>query len=587
MRNKVRKSVRCNYIIKRLTMERLVKFTTFKLGEIYDRLEEGKGIVTIKDQCALDKARKLRGLLAKIDFPKHKNEMLHDYMATVKEKYQKQLENLISELEFGSKPVYYWEIAQQKYKNDFRRIGAIIDHDTVNLVYRKKITEELLKDYKDCYYFKGYFAYSKQIKKIDGCYKGKKSSRQRIDYNKDKNYLKNFDKYHDDIYRSSHVCSLSDEDILNGIKKNIFELYNTYSEVFDRGWRFLYEENDRQDDDDMFYDYEVNDLNSKIIKDAKLPDDDFYNTMTRHSENFNSDKFRNAVEYIVYIPSKIETLQYDVLEMLDNDINIIKNELVRKKVEWFHECRKNDPSSFSIKLVNLFNRLMVNFKIPVIVEKSITNNENENLRNNFVKDICKRESDRGKNLYFYIGWLFISVNYRPPLDVIGVDCYDMHYYMPVNYNISVDENLNNLEERILDRYPELFERGSIKCWDEEDYPDKCKFYSLVVENEDYSLFNEMPVKLRTIEFQFTENEMSKLYFYLGNDCSTEDLKLIDNNLYLKLMSRAAKIVKPIYEFLGLYDNPDDEEWRGTMSDLEIVFPDDLINDVYGLDESDI
>lgn len=589
MRNKVRKSVRCNYIIKRLTMERLAKFTNCKLGEIYDRLIEGKGIVSIKDQCALKKAYRLRGLLTKIDFPKHKNAMLHNHMAIVKENYQKQLEILISQLEIGCKPVYYWEMAQQKYKNDFRKMGVILDHDAVNLVYRRKIKDELLKDFKHYQFFYAYFVYSKQMKKIDGCYKGRKSSKRRVNYKKDKNYLKNFDKYHDDIYRSSHLNSLSDDDIIDGIKKCVYDLFNTYSDFFDLGMMPVGGVNDMEDDNDDDYVYVswVEDMDFKIEEAVKLPYDDFYNTMTSHPRTFNGNKFRNAVEYIAHIPSKIDTLQYDVLEILDNDINLIKNELVSKKVEWFHECRKNDPLSFSKKLVNLFDRLMMNFKIPFIEEESTKNYEDDKVRNIFNYDIIRLVRERCEYLHLDIGRLYLPVNYKRSLDVIGIDCYDIHYYMPVNYNISIEKNLDNLEEMILYRYLELFGSRFITHFDDEENPDNCKSYSLVVENRSYAIFNTIPIKLRTIEFQFTETEMSGLlYNYLEYHCSTEDLKLIDNNLYLKLMSKALKIVKPLYAFLGLYGNPDDlynEECRGVINDLEIVLPENLIKDVYDLD----
>ena len=102
---KIRKNVKCNYFIKKYSIDKIESFTDMKLSDINDRLIEGLGIITRDDAKVLDAARQLIKLLRKINFPSSLNKEFHNFLLEQQRQYRIKLQSLIHELEARSKPI--------------------------------------------------------------------------------------------------------------------------------------------------------------------------------------------------------------------------------------------------------------------------------------------------------------------------------------------------------------------------------------------------------------------------------------------------------------------------------------------------
>lgn len=124
--NKIRKNIKCNYFVKRFTLEQIDKFTDMSVSEVNDRLLDGKGIITRGDAKVIEYSQNLLKLLRKINFPASLNKQFHTFLVEKQREYRSQLVSLLDLLSEGSKPVYYADLANTKYAEKLKSYNAII-----------------------------------------------------------------------------------------------------------------------------------------------------------------------------------------------------------------------------------------------------------------------------------------------------------------------------------------------------------------------------------------------------------------------------------------------------------------------------
>ena len=74
-------------------------------------------------------------------------------------------------------------------------------------------------------------------------------------------------------------------------------------------------------------------------------------------------------------------------------------------------------------------------------------------KNTFQQEIA--EFKKRNNLSFSFGDVSLPVTYREGLNVLTVQMPASQVIMPVNYSIDLLDNLHNLMEKLLEKYPHL------------------------------------------------------------------------------------------------------------------------------------
>lgn len=332
-------------------MRKLSNLTYTKIGEIYDRLSEGKGIISRKDEDILDLALRLKGKLRKINFPASKNAQLHDYMVLMQYCYSKALRFFIRDLQKGCQPIYYANVAQEKYKEDFDKIKITINHDVVSAAFMDLFEDNLFGIYNEkfgdyyieFYHWSAYFYKKKDLKK---------SSRDT--YGNVRQWLNM-------MYEKSKIEKLSDDEILQRIHDVVMD-FHTLNDS---------EESPSEDAFGNQVESKEDDWKSYLYRAGNVPQDAFYDTMIRNVSklSFTSD-FLNKIEYIMDIPSRVGNHAEEIRLKLERDIELIE-ELQQEKEKWKKRCRKNDPPTFGTKLCNLYKFLMKDFNIPSLTPASM------------------------------------------------------------------------------------------------------------------------------------------------------------------------------------------------------------------------
>lgn len=218
------KRVKCNALVKRYTKNHLRKYTNMSLSEIYDRLEEQKGIISIDDSIVLEKACSLKPLLRKIAFSKRYNCKFSEYLEAKRDDYSLKLDKLIKILEQGSKPVYYADLAQKKYFDEFYKLGAVINHDTIRAVFWDRIYNSMVCNMFD----------SEAIEKdVITCYFLSRAEFKKLYRSKEKNPKTQEYKFIDDMYAASRLEDYNTKEILSDIKDLVTFYYNEPSYIYD------------------------------------------------------------------------------------------------------------------------------------------------------------------------------------------------------------------------------------------------------------------------------------------------------------------------------------------------------------------
>lgn len=185
MTNKTRKNVKCNYLIRKYSTEKIKRFTDMSLSDINDRLMDGLGVITRKDAQVLDEAKSLMKLLRKINFPDSLNHEFHGFLLEKQEAYRSALKSLIDTIELGSKPVYYADLANKKYANELKALNTSIRHDALQAVFVLRVCNLYVKGPWGYYtYFDTIKDYKKRAKKLYGLRsKGRDLLYEELDFN--------------------------------------------------------------------------------------------------------------------------------------------------------------------------------------------------------------------------------------------------------------------------------------------------------------------------------------------------------------------------------------------------------------------
>lgn len=73
------------------------------------------------------------------------------------------------------------------------------------------------------------------------------------------------------------------------------------------------------------------------------------------------------------------------------------------------------------------------------------------------KDELKAYKQNGGQLSFAYGEVHIPVEYHELLGVIGVKMQQYNLFMPVDYQLDLFDNLSNLQDKLLEKYPQLLQ----------------------------------------------------------------------------------------------------------------------------------
>lgn len=338
--NKIRKNVKCNYFIKKYSIDKIESFTDMKLSDINDRLLDGLGIITRDDAKVLNTAIPLLKLLRKINFPSSLNKKFHDFLLVQQRQYRIKLQSLIDELEVGSKPVYYADLTNKKYASKLRNLDAYIDHDTIQAVFAERVNKILVKDKKG---FPSYYSTLRDYKLRSKQLTGSRTNNMELMY--------------DDI----GFHKLSDDEIID-------EAFSLTSELFS-----LPANEEKVDVWGPYYESDVDESPiivredgwSRIMDAREVPFETKYYVMTRHKD-ISNDKFRCNIEFIADIPSKTGTLSDYMEGQIKNDIKLIENFMTEKDKQKTLPLKKY-PLTYGDTLINLYKgKWMKNFEIPVL-----------------------------------------------------------------------------------------------------------------------------------------------------------------------------------------------------------------------------
>lgn len=306
------------------------------LSDINDRLMDGLGIISKNDALVYNEAKALQALLRKINFPVSLNREFHDYLLERQKEYRVKLQTLIDTIEVGSKPVYYADLANQKYAKELKELHVTISHEMLQATFVSKM-RELFIDYD------GYPSYIATLK--DYKLRAKKLTGNRSDGKKL-------------FYEEIGFHKLSDQDIID----KVFELTN---EIFSH----IYSQKEIED---FSYNIEPYTDNKETIVDIMngewlfhvefITFKDRYNIMTRHRKLRNDD-FRENIEFIADIPVITEGRTAQIVTQLKLDKELIENFMKEKVV-----IKLENKKTLSItgrRLINFYRgKWMKDFVIP-------------------------------------------------------------------------------------------------------------------------------------------------------------------------------------------------------------------------------
>lgn len=77
-------------------------------------------------------------------------------------------------------------------------------------------------------------------------------------------------------------------------------------------------------------------------------------------------------------------------------------------------------------------------------------------KQSFIDEIKEYKRNGGAMCFAY-GDVRLPVIYREVLGVIGVKMPTSEVFIPVDYQISLFDNLENLQDKLLEKYPELIQ----------------------------------------------------------------------------------------------------------------------------------
>ena len=334
MANKTRKNIKCNYFIKRYSIERIQDFTDMKLSDINDRLMDGMGIITKDDYKVLKAAKALSKLLCKINFPAFLNQKFHNFLVDKQRGYRSSLKHLIETLEAGSKPIYYADIANEKYKFELKALNknATITHDTIQAVFSQIIYD--FTDDENTYGYSAYFAMVKDYK-----LRAKQITGRRID---------GMNLFYDELRLNDYTT----QEIID----KAFEMTNFfYSAPSTDAY------SSEMGGDIISIIFDDNPL-SRLLYYRCIPFESRYYIMTRHKKLSNP-QFRDNIEFIADIPSITNGRSEQMISQLNMDIELLENFAIEKKT-----IKKESLKTLAIsgkRLINFYNgKWMKNFAIP-------------------------------------------------------------------------------------------------------------------------------------------------------------------------------------------------------------------------------
>ena len=306
------------------------------LSDINDRLMDGLGIISKNDALVYNAANTLQTLLRKINFPVSLNREFHDYLLERQKEYRMKLQTLIDTIEVGSKPVYYADLANQKYAKELKKLHVTISHEMLQATFVSKM-RELFIDYD------GYPSYIATLK--DYKLRAKKLTGNRSDGKKL-------------FYEEIGFHKLSDQEIID----KVYELTN---EIFSH----IYSQ---EEIEDFSYDIEPHTDNQETIVNIMKWEwlfhvefilfKDRYNIMTRHKK-LSNDKFRKNIEFIADIPVITKGRTAQMVKQLKFDKELIAN-FMKEKEELKHE-KKKILSFVGKRLINFYRgKWMKDFIVP-------------------------------------------------------------------------------------------------------------------------------------------------------------------------------------------------------------------------------
>lgn len=336
--NKIRKNVKCNYFIKRFTLEQIDKFTEMSVSEVNDRLLDGKGIITRDDAKVIEYSQDLLKLLRKINFPASLNKQFHTFLVEKQREYRSQLVSLLDLLSEGSRPVYYADLANAKYAEKLKSYNAIINHETIQSVFANYLCGVII-EVENASFYKSYYATIKDYKLRSKQLTGSRTH--------DKDLM-----YEEIGFHKAPIDTILEEAF------NIVDyFYSMPDEEYEITPHSIYA-------DEPYGEPALVRTNgaTRIYEYCFIPFDTRYYIMTRH--NIRNVNFRDNVEFIAYIPSITEGRTEDMVSQLETDIELIKNFMVEKEEEKGKDLRRV-PNTYGVKLINLFeHQWMKGFSIP-------------------------------------------------------------------------------------------------------------------------------------------------------------------------------------------------------------------------------
>ena len=335
MTNKTRKNVKCNYLIRKYSSEKIKRFTNMSLSDINDRLMDGLGVITRKDSQVLDEAKSLMKLLRKINFPDSLNHEFHGFLLERQEAYRLALKSLIYTIELGSKPVYYADLANKKYANELRALNTSIRHDALQAVFVLRVCNLYVKGTRGYYtYFDTIKDYKKRAKKLYGLRsKGRDLLYEELDFN-----------------------DIPDQEIIDEafeLTKEYYSIPATEIEIEPGHYK-----NGKYIPPAVF----VDDGWYKMKEAGSIPFDRRYNIMTNHNK-LSNDTFRENIEFIADIPVITEGRSEQMVNQLKLNRKLIENFMKEKEVIKLEN--KKTLSRAGRRLINFYiGKWMKDFIIP-------------------------------------------------------------------------------------------------------------------------------------------------------------------------------------------------------------------------------
>lgn len=280
------KRVACNGLVKRFSLDRLNDMTYMSTGEIFDRLLEGKGIISKADADALVYVHKIEKELKTIKLPKGTSGGFLHYINIWKNRNFRKLKKLEQQLETGFKPIYFADLI------NLFGYPWVTDHQDVLRIFKDRIAYLSMNHDMDISMVELKLQY------------GKYSAMDTTEKRREKGlYVNPRDRYE----RFLHAIGANK----NGRKATREEMYsNVLDELYSlMKWRDimltvpLYNRVDKLTENPLT---EEDKENEKLYEEGQciLKCDSRYSFTTRHPKEATADAFRKAIEFICYIPSR-------------------------------------------------------------------------------------------------------------------------------------------------------------------------------------------------------------------------------------------------------------------------------------------